>query len=155
MIHARTDSTVVFCSQYGPLTSGGVRSSRDGGLTWTTRALFRDSLRRVPRGVATADLSKRGANQQRDGRRHGNGRLLRAAEQPEHETAKEARVETCLRRQAGEPTVEMHADDAAPRSICDGQQVRLFNDRKYADCRTEAAKLAREPKAARQIKAVK
>lgn len=34
-----------------------------------------------------------------------------------------------LRRQAGEPTVEMHADDAAPRGICDGQSVRLFNDR--------------------------
>ncbi|MBM4073289.1 MAG: molybdopterin oxidoreductase family protein [Planctomycetes bacterium] len=34
-----------------------------------------------------------------------------------------------LRKQAGEPTVEMHPDDAVARGIADGQTVRLFNDR--------------------------
>lgn len=34
-----------------------------------------------------------------------------------------------LRRMAGEPTVEMHPDDAAARGIGDGQPVRVFNDR--------------------------
>lgn len=37
-------------------------------------------------------------------------------------------VET-LRRSAGEPTVELHPDDAAARGIADGQEVRIFNDR--------------------------
>jgi anaerobic selenocysteine-containing dehydrogenase len=34
-----------------------------------------------------------------------------------------------LRQRAGEPTVEMHPNDAAPRDIRDGQVVRVFNDR--------------------------
>lgn len=38
VVHSRSDSTIAFCSQYGPLISGGVRSSRDGGRTWSTDA---------------------------------------------------------------------------------------------------------------------
>jgi anaerobic selenocysteine-containing dehydrogenase len=34
-----------------------------------------------------------------------------------------------LRRAAGEPTVQIHPDDAAARGLRDGQRVRLFNDR--------------------------
>jgi anaerobic selenocysteine-containing dehydrogenase len=34
-----------------------------------------------------------------------------------------------LRRTAGEPTVEIHPDDAGTRDIRDGQTVRVFNDR--------------------------
>jgi anaerobic selenocysteine-containing dehydrogenase len=34
-----------------------------------------------------------------------------------------------LRRMAGEPTVEIHPDDAAARGIRDGQPVRVCNDR--------------------------
>jgi anaerobic selenocysteine-containing dehydrogenase len=34
-----------------------------------------------------------------------------------------------LRRMAGEPTVEMHSQDAATRQIANGQWVRVFNDR--------------------------
>jgi anaerobic selenocysteine-containing dehydrogenase len=34
-----------------------------------------------------------------------------------------------LRRAAGEPTVEMHPADAAPRGVRSGQWVRVFNDR--------------------------
>ena len=34
-----------------------------------------------------------------------------------------------LRDIEGEPLVEIHADDAAPRGIADGQTVRVFNDR--------------------------
>ncbi len=34
-----------------------------------------------------------------------------------------------LREQAGEPAVEIHPDDAAPRGIADGQMVRVYNDR--------------------------
>ncbi|MCS7047536.1 MAG: molybdopterin oxidoreductase family protein, partial [Gemmataceae bacterium] len=34
-----------------------------------------------------------------------------------------------LRREAGEPTVEIHPDDAARRGIRPGQWVRVFNDR--------------------------
>jgi anaerobic selenocysteine-containing dehydrogenase len=34
-----------------------------------------------------------------------------------------------LRRQAGEPTLEIHPDDACARGIRDGQSVRVFNDR--------------------------
>jgi anaerobic selenocysteine-containing dehydrogenase len=34
-----------------------------------------------------------------------------------------------LRRAAGEPTVQIHPDDAAARGLQDGQRVRLFNDR--------------------------
>ncbi len=39
-------------------------------------------------------------------------------------------VETeSLRKSAGEPTLEMHPDDAEERDIIDGQRVRIFNDR--------------------------
>ena len=34
-----------------------------------------------------------------------------------------------LRRAAGKPTLEIHADDAAPRGIAGGERVRIFNDR--------------------------
>jgi anaerobic selenocysteine-containing dehydrogenase len=34
-----------------------------------------------------------------------------------------------LRRSAGKPTLEIHADDAQARSIADGARVRIFNDR--------------------------
>ncbi len=34
-----------------------------------------------------------------------------------------------LRKQAGEPTVRIHPEDAAARAIADGQGVRVFNDR--------------------------
>ena len=34
-----------------------------------------------------------------------------------------------LRHQAGEPTVEIHPDDAAPRGIGNGQVVRIYNER--------------------------
>lgn len=34
-----------------------------------------------------------------------------------------------LRKQAGEPTVEIHPADAAARGVSDGQTVRIFNDR--------------------------
>src|SRR5262249_3277821 len=34
-----------------------------------------------------------------------------------------------LRMAAGEPTVEIHPDDAAVRGIANGHRVRVFNDR--------------------------
>jgi anaerobic selenocysteine-containing dehydrogenase len=34
-----------------------------------------------------------------------------------------------LRRAAGKPTLEIHADDALPRGIADGMKVAIFNDR--------------------------
>jgi anaerobic selenocysteine-containing dehydrogenase len=34
-----------------------------------------------------------------------------------------------LRRAAGKPMLEIHADDAAPRGITSGQRVRIYNDR--------------------------
>ncbi|MDB5819375.1 MAG: putative cytoplasmic molybdenum cofactor-containing oxidoreductase [Rhizobacter sp.] len=34
-----------------------------------------------------------------------------------------------LRREVGDPWVEVHPDDAAPRGIVDGDRVRVFNDR--------------------------
>jgi anaerobic selenocysteine-containing dehydrogenase len=34
-----------------------------------------------------------------------------------------------LRRSAGKPTLEIHADDAAPRGIRDGLRVAIYNDR--------------------------
>lgn len=36
---------------------------------------------------------------------------------------------TSLRDMEGEPVLELHADDAAPRGIADGATVRVFNDR--------------------------
>jgi len=34
-----------------------------------------------------------------------------------------------LRRAAGKPTLEIHADDARTRAIADGARVKVFNDR--------------------------
>ena len=42
---------------------------------------------------------------------------------------------TSLRDIEGEPLVEMHADDAAPRGITHGQRVRVFNDRGVHECK--------------------
>ena len=47
-----------------------------------------------------------------------------------------ANVES-LRRQAGEPTVEIHPEDAARRGLHDGQMVRVFNDRGSYQARAE------------------
>ena len=44
-----------------------------------------------------------------------------------------------LRRAAGEPTVEMHPQDARPRGIADGQWVRVFNDRGAFEARAVVA----------------
>ena len=52
--------------------------------------------------VAARHLSQRRADQQRNRRGDGDGGLPGAAEQPEHEPAEQARVETRLWRQAGE-----------------------------------------------------
>ena len=38
-------------------------------------------------------------------------------------------LETRLTNAAGEPTVEIHPDDAERRQLCAGQRVRVFNDR--------------------------
>ena len=53
-------------------------------------------------GVAAVNRPERGADDQRDRRRDGDGGLARTAEQPEHEPAEQARVKTRLGRQAGE-----------------------------------------------------
>lgn len=47
-----------------------------------------------------------------------------------------ANVES-LRRQAGEPTVQIHPQDAARRGLSDGQSVRVFNDRGSYEARAE------------------
>jgi anaerobic selenocysteine-containing dehydrogenase len=44
-----------------------------------------------------------------------------------------------LRRAAGEPTVEISPEDAAPRQIGDGQWVRIFNDRGAFEARAVVA----------------
>ena len=61
--------------------------------------------RGVACGIAAGDRPERGADEQRDRRRDGDGGLARTAEQPEHEPAEQARVEPRLRRQAGERRV--------------------------------------------------
>lgn len=48
-----------------------------------------------------------------------------------------------LRSVEGEPLVEIHPDDAAPRGIASGQMVRLFNDRGEYRCRAEVCTRAR------------
>ncbi|RYF15929.1 MAG: molybdopterin oxidoreductase family protein [Comamonadaceae bacterium] len=48
-----------------------------------------------------------------------------------------------LRDIEGEPLLEMHADDAAPRGIADGQVVRVFNDRGEYLCKARVGGRAR------------
>ncbi len=48
-----------------------------------------------------------------------------------------------LRDIEGEPLLEMHADDAAPRGIADGAMVRVFNDRGAHVCRARVNARAR------------
>ncbi|MFM9914192.1 MAG: molybdopterin-dependent oxidoreductase [Rhizobacter sp.] len=48
-----------------------------------------------------------------------------------------------LRDIEGEPLVEIHADDAAPRGLVDGQTVRVFNDRGSYRCRAAVSDRAR------------
>ena len=62
--------------------------------------------RGVARRVAARHLAERRADQQRDRRGDGDGGVARAAEQPEHEPAEQARVEARL---GGRP-----ASDASP-----------------------------------------
>ncbi len=48
-----------------------------------------------------------------------------------------------LRDIEGEPLLEIHADDAAPRGIADGQVVRVFNDRGEYFCKARVGARAR------------
>jgi anaerobic selenocysteine-containing dehydrogenase len=48
-----------------------------------------------------------------------------------------------LRDIEGEPLLEMHADDAGPRSLADGQVVRVFNDRGEYFCKLRVSPRAR------------
>jgi anaerobic selenocysteine-containing dehydrogenase len=48
-----------------------------------------------------------------------------------------------LRSIEGEPVLEMHADDAAPRGIVSGSMVRIFNDRGEYRCKCEVSARAR------------
>ena len=48
-----------------------------------------------------------------------------------------------LRDIEGEPLLEIHADDAAPRGIETGQTVRVFNQRGEHRCKAQASKRAR------------
>jgi anaerobic selenocysteine-containing dehydrogenase len=49
---------------------------------------------------------------------------------PAHEFLNSSFVNVAsLRRSAGKPTLEIHADDASARSIADGARVKVFNDR--------------------------
>jgi anaerobic selenocysteine-containing dehydrogenase len=48
-----------------------------------------------------------------------------------------------LRDMEGEPVLEIHVDDAAPRGIADGAMVRVFNDRGSAACRARVGSRAR------------
>ena len=48
-----------------------------------------------------------------------------------------------LRDIEGEPLVEMHADDAGPRGIANGQVVRVFNDRGSYVCKAQVSARAR------------
>jgi anaerobic selenocysteine-containing dehydrogenase len=48
-----------------------------------------------------------------------------------------------LRAIEGEPTVEIHPQDAAARGIASGQRVRLFNDRGEYRCTAEVSERAR------------
>ncbi len=48
-----------------------------------------------------------------------------------------------LRDIEGEPLVEIHATDAAPRALSDGQTVRVFNDRGSYVCKLKLSERAR------------
>ncbi|MDP2263019.1 MAG: molybdopterin oxidoreductase family protein [Hydrogenophaga sp.] len=48
-----------------------------------------------------------------------------------------------LRDIEGEPVLEVHADDAAPRGLATGDMVRVFNDRGEFRCRAEVSRRAR------------
>jgi len=48
-----------------------------------------------------------------------------------------------LRDIEGEPLLEIHADDAQPRGIADGQLVRVFNDRGEYRCKARISERAR------------
>jgi len=48
-----------------------------------------------------------------------------------------------LRQLEGEPLLEMHADDAGPRGIQNGDVVRVFNQRGVYQCKVEISKRAR------------
>jgi anaerobic selenocysteine-containing dehydrogenase len=48
-----------------------------------------------------------------------------------------------LRDIEGEPLLEMHAEDAAPRGLADGQVVRVFNDRGEYHCKLRVSSRAR------------
>jgi anaerobic selenocysteine-containing dehydrogenase len=49
---------------------------------------------------------------------------------PAHEFLNSSFVNVAsLRRSAGKPTLEIHADDAHSRAIADGARVKIFNDR--------------------------
>jgi anaerobic selenocysteine-containing dehydrogenase len=48
-----------------------------------------------------------------------------------------------LRSIEGEPVLEMHPDDAAPRGIADGAMVRVFNDRGEHRCKAVVGERAR------------
>jgi anaerobic selenocysteine-containing dehydrogenase len=48
-----------------------------------------------------------------------------------------------LRDIEGEPLLEMHADDAVPRGLADGQVVRVFNDRGEYVCKLRVSPRAR------------
>ncbi len=48
-----------------------------------------------------------------------------------------------LRAIEGEPTLEIHPDDAAPRGIAGGDTVRVFNDRGVHRCRADVTTRAR------------
>ncbi|MCW5652893.1 molybdopterin oxidoreductase family protein [Hydrogenophaga sp.] len=49
-----------------------------------------------------------------------------------------------LRDIEGEPLLEIHADDAGPRGIQDGQMVRVFNDRGEYRCKASVSRRARQ-----------
>jgi anaerobic selenocysteine-containing dehydrogenase len=49
-----------------------------------------------------------------------------------------------LRRQAGEPTVKIHPEDAAKRGLVDGQRVRVFNGRGSYQALAEVGTMVKE-----------
>jgi len=50
---------------------------------------------------------------------------------------------TSLRDIEGEPLIEIHADDAAPRGLTSGRLVRVFNDRGSYRCKVLVSERAR------------
>jgi len=49
-----------------------------------------------------------------------------------------------LRASVGEPTLDIHPEDAAPRGISDGANVRIFNDRGTLNAKARVTEKARE-----------